>query len=104
MCNPSLNATLTSRTTALIFRHPAFCAAPKTATLESASYEEALYARAQAALRVAIGEKPIEEVLQSRSELSARLQTEVAPAASALVLSVTPPDADKKSGGSEPAA
>lgn len=57
---------------------------PKAATLEAASYQEALYAKAQAALRVAIGEKPIEEVLESRAELSARLQAEVEPAATAL--------------------
>lgn len=59
---------------------------PKTATLAAASYEESLYAKAQAALRVAVGEKPIEEVLQSRSELSARLQADVEPAAAALGL------------------
>ena len=59
---------------------------PKAATLASASYEESLYAKAQASLRVAVGERPIEEVLQSRGELSARLQADVEPAASALGL------------------
>jgi regulator of protease activity HflC (stomatin/prohibitin superfamily) len=59
---------------------------PKAATLESANYEESLYARAQAALRIAIGEKPIEQILQSRADLSGRLQAEVEPAASALGL------------------
>ncbi len=59
---------------------------PKAATLESASYEESLYAKAQAALRGAIGEKPIEEILQSRADLSARLQVEVEPSARALGL------------------
>jgi regulator of protease activity HflC (stomatin/prohibitin superfamily) len=59
---------------------------PRAATLESANYHESLYAKAQAALRAAIGENPIEEVLQSRVELSARLQAEVEPAATALGL------------------
>jgi regulator of protease activity HflC (stomatin/prohibitin superfamily) len=57
---------------------------PRLATLESASYEQSLYAKAQSALRVAIGEKPIEEVLQSRADLSARLAADVEPAARAL--------------------
>lgn len=59
---------------------------PKTAVLESASYEQALYTRAQAALRVAIGEKPIEDVLESRGDLASRLQADLEPAASALGL------------------
>jgi regulator of protease activity HflC (stomatin/prohibitin superfamily) len=59
---------------------------PRAATLEAASYEQSLYAKAQAALRIAIGEKPIEEILQSRADLSARLQAEVEPAAGALGL------------------
>ena len=57
---------------------------PKTATLQSASYEQALYARAQTALRSAIGEKAIEEVLQLRGQLSAQIQSDVEPAAGAL--------------------
>ncbi len=59
---------------------------PKTAALGSADYEQSLYAKAQAVLRVAIGEKPIEAILQSRSELATRLKTEVEPAAGALGL------------------
>lgn len=59
---------------------------PRTATLESASYEEALYAKAQAALRVAVGERPVDELLQTRGELAAQLQAAVEPAASALGL------------------
>jgi regulator of protease activity HflC (stomatin/prohibitin superfamily) len=59
---------------------------PKTATLVSASYEESLYAKAQAALRVAIGDKPIEEVLASRGVLSDRIRADVEPEASALGL------------------
>lgn len=59
---------------------------PKAATLKSASYEESLYAKAQSALRVAIGERPIDEILHSRTELSARLQAEVEPAANGLGL------------------
>lgn len=59
---------------------------PKTATLAAASYEQSLYAKAQVALRVAVGEKPIEEILQSRGELSARLQADVEPAAAELGL------------------
>jgi regulator of protease activity HflC (stomatin/prohibitin superfamily) len=59
---------------------------PKVATLESASYDQSLYAKAQAALRVAIGEKAIEEVLRSRGELSARLLADVEPAARVLGL------------------
>jgi regulator of protease activity HflC (stomatin/prohibitin superfamily) len=59
---------------------------PKAAALEAASYEQSLYARAQTALRTAVGEKPIEEVLQARASLSERLQAEVEPAARALGL------------------
>jgi regulator of protease activity HflC (stomatin/prohibitin superfamily) len=59
---------------------------PKAATLGSASYEQALYAKAQAALRSAIGEKPIEEILQGRGQLSTRIQADVEPAAGALGL------------------
>ena len=59
---------------------------PKAATLGSASYEQALYAKAQTALRSAIGEKTIEEVLQGRGQLSARIQSDVEPAAGALGL------------------
>jgi len=59
---------------------------PKAATLQSASYEQSLYAKAQSALRVAIGDKPIEEILQSRADLSARLQAEVEPIAGVLGL------------------
>jgi regulator of protease activity HflC (stomatin/prohibitin superfamily) len=59
---------------------------PKLAALESASYEQSLYAKAQAALRIAIGEKPIEDVLRSRGELSDRLVADVEPAARALGL------------------
>jgi regulator of protease activity HflC (stomatin/prohibitin superfamily) len=59
---------------------------PKAAILESASYEESLYAKAQAALRFAIGEKPIEEVLESRSVFSSQIQADLEPEARALGL------------------
>jgi regulator of protease activity HflC (stomatin/prohibitin superfamily) len=59
---------------------------PRAATLESASYEQTLYAQAQSALRSAIGEKPIEEVLQSRGTLVERIRREVEPTASSLGL------------------
>ena len=59
---------------------------PKAATLEAESYEEALYAAAQEALRVAVGEKTLDELLDTRAELGARLQAEVEPAAKALGL------------------
>lgn len=57
---------------------------PKATVLQSADYQQSLYASAQTALRTAIGETPIEAILQSRGELSTRLQTDVGPAASAI--------------------
>ena len=59
---------------------------PRTAVLESAGYEESLYAKAQAALREAIGENPIEEILRSRGDLAGRVKGDVEPAAQALGL------------------
>ena len=57
---------------------------PKVATLGSANYVEALYAKAQAALRASIGERPIEEILQSRGELSTRIHADVESSVGAL--------------------
>lgn len=57
---------------------------PQRATLEAADFEEALYAAAQSALREAIGERPMEEVLTARGELGARMRTQIDPSAEAL--------------------
>ena len=58
----------------------------KRAVLETASYRDALYARAQAVLRTAVGERVIEDVLASRAELGERLTAESTAAAEALGL------------------
>jgi regulator of protease activity HflC (stomatin/prohibitin superfamily) len=57
---------------------------PRAAALGAASFEEALYAVTQIALRDAIGAKTIEELLSSRAQLSTQLKPEVEPAAAKL--------------------
>jgi regulator of protease activity HflC (stomatin/prohibitin superfamily) len=54
---------------------------PKTAALQSADWEQALYATAQTALRATVGTRPMEEVLQARAEMSRQIEEEVTPAA-----------------------
>ena len=50
---------------------------PKIALLNSASYMEALYAHVQAALRDAVGGRPIEQVLDARATLGQLLKARV---------------------------
>lgn len=57
---------------------------PRAAALAAASFEEALYATAQIALRDAVGSKTIEELLSSRAQLSAQLKPVVELAAAGL--------------------
>jgi len=57
---------------------------PKRAIRTSASFRDALYARAQVALRAAVGERTIEKVLASRADLGESLTREIAPAAEEL--------------------
>ena len=57
---------------------------PRAAALGAESFQEALYAAAQLALRDAIAAKTIEEILGARAELAAQLKPVVEPAALAL--------------------
>jgi regulator of protease activity HflC (stomatin/prohibitin superfamily) len=50
----------------------------KRAVLESANYEQSLYAKAQEALRLIVGERTIEDILGTRRELAGLLHKEVA--------------------------
>lgn len=61
---------------------------PKTAKLEFENYEEALYARVQTVLREAIGEKPIDNILESRTELSKHLHSSASDISTALGLKI----------------
>lgn len=59
---------------------------PRAASLASANHQEALYASAQAALRSAIGARPIDAILESRGELATLLRVDIEPTATALGL------------------
>ncbi|MEM8930190.1 MAG: SPFH domain-containing protein, partial [Acidobacteriota bacterium] len=67
----------------------------RQAVLESVDHRRALYARAQTALRSAVGDHTIEAVLASRAQLGEQLTASITPAATALgieLLSVTVKD------------
>lgn len=57
---------------------------PEAALLNAQDFEAAIYARSQAALRTAVGETAIEDVLRSRAQLGASVHSQLEPEAKRL--------------------